>query len=85
MEDLIIRFNQKGTWNAFHAACLWCSQNGYSYGPMQAKSPIGILKGKSFIAKWRNLNTAERNVLNGMMLSGDFSEGPILIIIRKGA
>lgn len=77
-----IEFTQKGTWTALEAARGWCRENGISVGQSCATGPSGLLFGKfDWIAKWRNLTKTERDALHGIM-SGDFREGPVVIILK---
>ena len=77
-----INFNQVGDFEAYHAACTWCKDNGYSYGSMQRDAPMGILKGDWCIAKWRNLTPKERSQLDGQITSNDFRAGPVTIKLK---
>jgi hypothetical protein len=79
-----VEFNQSGTWAALDAARSWCHENRISVGQSCATGPSGLLFGKFWIAKWRNLTQDERNALHGTM-SGDFREGPVVIILNDGA
>lgn len=42
---------------------------GFSVGRKQAHSPTGIMHGDFDIQKWRNLNTNDRDVLHGAMVT----------------
>ncbi|WP_321820912.1 MULTISPECIES: hypothetical protein [unclassified Burkholderia] len=80
-----VEFNQKGTWAALDAARRWCRENGISVGQSCASGPSGLLFGKiDWIAKWRNLTQDERDALHGTM-SGDFREGPVVIVLKDEA
>ncbi|ABF12887.1 hypothetical protein Rmet_6028 (plasmid) [Cupriavidus metallidurans CH34] len=80
-----IEFCQQGTWVALEAARAWCRENGLSVGQSCATGPSGLLFGKvDWIAKWRNLAEDERDALHGTM-SGDFREGPIVIVLKDEA
>lgn len=43
----------------------WLTANGFSYGPLCRDQPVGVLKGDYQIAKWRNLNHYEQQLLDG--------------------
>ncbi len=75
-------FDQKGTFVAWHAACKWLRENGYSYGATCVASPVGVLKGDYCIAKWRNLTPKERSQLDGTVI-GDFREGPLTLRLKS--
>lgn len=80
-----VEFSQKGTWAALEAARKWCRENGISVGQPSATGPSGLLFGKvDWIAKWRNLTNDEQDALHGTM-SGDFREGPIVILLKDEA
>lgn len=74
-------FDQKGTFKAQHACEEWLEENGYSYSATCADGPVGVLKGKYVIAKWRNLTKQERAELDGTV-DGDFREGPVTLRLK---
>lgn len=74
-------FTGTDDFQAWHLACGWLKENGYSYGSMCRDMPIGILGGDYLIAKWRNLNDAERKELDGVMTSPNFRSGPVMVEI----
>lgn len=77
----IIKFEDTGTFEAYHAAKQWCRDKGYSVGQMCGNEPIGILKESDmWIAKWKNLSAQEKSELDGIM-SGDFRNGPVNVEI----
>ena len=75
-------FDQKGTFEALHAAQRWLRERGYSYGSTCACCPVGVLHGDYLIAKWRNLTRQERAELDGA-LDGDFREGPLTLRLKR--
>lgn len=75
-------FDQKGTFEALHAAQRWLRERGYSYGSTCACYPVGVLHGDYLIAKWRNLTRQERAELDGA-LDGDFREGPLTLRLKR--
>ncbi len=75
-------FDNKGTFEALHAAQSWCKENGFSFGPTCVCAPQAVLKGDWDIAKWRNLTPSERNDIDGT-ISGDGREGPMTVTIFK--
>lgn len=79
-----VEFNQAGDFVALNCARAWLEQHGFSCGSTCLGYPVGILKGKWVIAKWRNLTPKERSVLHGRMESDDFREGPIKVMIKQG-
>jgi hypothetical protein len=75
---LTIVFDQTEDFEACRAAEKWCGERGISVGEMQGPAPRGLLVGDFWIAKWRNLNDAEKRALNGRM-TGDMRHGPVTI------
>lgn len=73
-----IVFDQPGDFEACRAAEKWCVERGISVGDMQGPAPRGLLVGDFWIAKWRNLNAAEKRALDGRM-TGDMRRGPVTI------
>ncbi len=69
-------------YSAWNDALTWCKQNGYSAGPMQVGSPVGIAKGDADIAKWRNLTRHDREQLDGVII-GCFKTGTVTIQFDK--
>lgn len=85
MADQIIEFNETGDFRSFYAAEKWCTENGYSVGSMQRDFPIGIHKGDWQIPKWLNMNSEDRDGLDGYMESNDFRTGTVRIVIKDKA
>jgi hypothetical protein len=75
-----VKFENKGTFEAYYAACNWCNENGYSYGSMCGSEPIALWMGERSISKWKNLSTKERATCDGVMM-GEFREGAVTILI----
>lgn len=73
-----IVFDRPGDFEACNAAEKWCRDRGISVGEMQGPVPRGLLVGDFWIAKWGNLNAAEKRALNGRM-TGDMRHGPVTI------
>ena len=74
-------FTNEGTFKAYYAATKWLKEEGYSYGSMANVNPIGIMKGDWDIAKWYNLSTTDKELLDGT-ITGDMREGPVTITIE---
>lgn len=75
-------FAESGDFAAYYAAEKWLLENGYSSGSMQRDDPIGIMKGAYSISKWRNLSTADKKALHGIM-TGDKRNGPVMVEIYE--
>ena len=66
----------------YYAATDWCVQNGFGYGSMCMKLPIAIIKGEyNLPQKWRNMSYIQRNSVSGVILSDDFRNGIVKILI----
>ncbi len=74
-----IDFDIKGTFNSYHAACSYLCDNGYSHGDTCAMQPVGLLKGKWYIRKWKNLSKEDIAALDGVMI-GDTREGKVCLL-----
>ena len=51
---------------------------GFSYGSGQRDAPRGVMFGDYYIGKWRNIKSADRAKLDGVM-TGDMREGPVAV------
>lgn len=69
------------TFDAYHAACAWLDQNGYSHGPTSVDGPVAIFKGACIVSKWRNLSAKERKTVDGL-LDGDIRDGPVRVRLK---
>lgn len=76
-------FKVPGTFESYYTAKGWCIENGYSFGSMARQMPIALYKGDFNISKWYNLSKTEQETCDGVMLSSDFREGEVTIIIYK--
>lgn len=81
---MTITFNNSGTFAAYHAACAWLKENGFSYGSMSGFLPTAIKRGDWAIAKWKNLTAQERRDIDGT-IEGDFREGPVVVKLSEAA
>lgn len=77
-------FAQVGDFAALDAARAWLRERGFSVGPGQTGAPSGILHGRYMIAKWRDLDAADRANLDGE-LTGDRRAGPVVVVIFADA
>lgn len=78
-----ITCKEKGTFSSYHEAREWAKENGYSEGSMARTMPIGLMKGDFDISKWYNLSQKDIAGLDGVIISNDFREGQVEIIIFK--
>lgn len=81
---LTVVFNEQGDFEACRAAEKWCDDRGIAVGAPERGQPRGLLKEYCCIAKWRNLNDAERRALDGRM-TGDMRNGPVTITLNGEA
>ena len=72
-------FSSVGTFKAFHAAERFCEEQGFSVGRMCGPLPVGIKRGDWDIQKWRNLSTADRKLMDGVIV-GDLRDGPVTVL-----
>jgi hypothetical protein len=81
MTLFIKTFTGESTFDAYHEACAWLDQNGYSHGPTSIDGPVAIFKGDCAVSKWRNLSAKERKAVDGL-LDGDTRNGPITVRLK---
>lgn len=74
-------FSGTADFEASGKAEAWCEEHGLSVGEMARHDQRGILLGEFHIAKWHNLNHAERMALHGVM-SGDMRRGPVHVDLK---
>jgi hypothetical protein len=74
-------FNVDGTFESYHAACNWATENNYCAGSMDGHNPIALMEGFDYVAKWHNLSSKEREMVDGVMISECFREKPVTILI----
>jgi hypothetical protein len=80
----VIVFSNAGTFSASRAAEQWLRDRGFSFGSSQVGGPQAIWHGDCDIAKWRNLNPAEKRDCHAT-LDGNGREGPMTITLRGSA
>lgn len=68
-----------------HNATHYLFKKGYSYGSMSLQMPIAIQLGSDYKLpeKWYNLSEAQKKNVDGVMLSDDFRNGTVKILIFK--
>lgn len=83
-------FESKGTFASKHEAEGWLSKNGYSYGSTSCSRgwdkdgdpPVPIRKGEYDLPqKWHNLSREGKESLDGVMISSDWREGAVKVIL----
>jgi hypothetical protein len=76
----VIKFKEKGTFQAYYEATGYLYDNGYGCGSTCVSMPVGFVKGKwEFPQKWYNMSNEERNQVDGVMI-GDTREGPVELV-----
>lgn len=74
------KFDNSGdTFSAFRAAEEYLRAKGFDVGSMQREAPIGVARDAD-ISKWHNLG-ADRQLLDGAMVSGDWREGSVTVYL----
>lgn len=80
--DFTREFDLPGDFNALNAAVSWLRGRRFSVGLMQGPDPMGILFGPNIlVAKWRNLNTKQRQEQHGVITGESKRNGPITVTI----
>jgi hypothetical protein len=81
-----VPFKEKGTFQSYWTAQGWLRKSGYVYGSSCINSPIAIRKGVDFDSynlpqKWKNFTQEEIDSVDGVIVSRDFREGEVKVII----
>lgn len=83
-----LNFKVDGTFQSLYAAERWLKENGYSYGSgcksrtTGAPMPIAIQKGEYDLPqKWINFDKEDKEDVDGVMVSYDFREGDVTVIL----
>lgn len=75
-------FEPDGTFGGFYNAEYWAKQKGLSAGSMDSPNPIGLMKGKySLPQKWHNLTKSDKSQLDGVIISDNFRNGSVKVIL----
>ncbi len=75
-------FEVEGTFNSKYAAEKWLHDNGYSYGSSERENPIAVMKGEYELPqKWSNISKMGKEVVDAVIVSDDFREGSVSVII----
>jgi hypothetical protein len=86
--DFQVTFYHQGDFAAFNACEAWLKERGFSVGPLQGNSPIGVLLGEGIsIGKWKNLSGEDLNDLHAKIMPASISAsmkgGPVKVILRS--
>lgn len=81
-------FEANGTFGAFNNARYYLKENGYSYGSTCVSRqtaecmPVAIRKGEYDLPqKWHNFSREGKAACDGVMISDDFREGSVKMIL----
>jgi hypothetical protein len=75
-------FEESGTFNSYYKALKWLSDNGYKYGSTSIGNPMPVMKDKYEIhQKWYNLTEGQRKNVDGVVISDDWREGEVKVIL----
>lgn len=81
---IVKNFKEEGTFQSLHKAEEWIKSNGYSHGSLARSMPVAIVKGEYDLPqKWYNISKSCQNKVDGVMLSNDFREGEVTVIIYE--
>lgn len=73
-------FHATGTFQALWAAERFLKSAGFAFGPGSAGNQTAVMFGDYVVAKWHNLNRAERAGCHGL-LTGNRREGPVTVTL----
>ena len=76
-------FTSDKDFQAFYHAEELAKKLGYRTGSMERNAPIGFVKADEcdYISKWRNMTHKEHTKLDGVLLSDDFRNGKVVVVI----
>ena len=78
--------NEIDSFSAVNEAERLVKVEGFTKGSMAGDMPIGLVKkskGIGYIAKWYNINREELKHLDGVLMSNDFRNGDVHIVVWK--
>lgn len=85
-----LNFKVEGTFQSMYAAQRWLTENNYSYGsPCKDRLhggdlPVAIQKGEyNLPQKWMHFDKEDKELVDGIMISHDFREGDVTIVIYE--
>ena len=79
-------FKVDGTFQSLYAATDWARKNGYVYGSLCCDMPVALRKGCSFSEydlpqKWKNMSTEDIDSIDGVIVSKEFREGLVTVML----
>lgn len=78
-----ITIEKEGDFQSYYAAEAHVKAEGHITGSMCGPEPIGFAPSEKYgyIAKWRNINPADRKLVHGVLIQKEgFRNGPVEII-----
>lgn len=76
-----VDFPANGTFKAFYESEKHLKELGYCVGSMCRQEPIGFVYNVDYVAKWYNLDRADKDQLDGVILpQEEFREGGAIIL-----
>jgi hypothetical protein len=77
----VVDFLPSGTFGAIREAETHLKELGYCTGSMCRQEPIGFAYGVDYVAKWYNLDSSDKALLDGVILPlHEFREGGATIL-----
>jgi hypothetical protein len=77
-----ITFLAEGTFESLYEAQGWLHTNGYSHGSLCRDMPVAIKDGLYDLPqKWKNFDTEDEELIDGVMVSNDFREAQVEVYI----
>lgn len=80
--DRSLQFESELAFGAYTKAREFARSIGMSVGVMQAGNPTALVRGDVQVAKWRNLSSDERALIDGVIV-GDKRNGPVTVHYRS--
>jgi hypothetical protein len=68
--------------SANSAAEKWLKENGFSIGTMCAPEPRAILHGNTYIPKWKNLSSEDREEVDGVAKATNWRTGDVTVYLK---
>ena len=84
-EEHLFKKEKGVTFGAYYAACAFVKEKSWFYGSMDAGgrgNPIAIIKDNYTLPeKWHNFSKSDKQRCDGVMISEDWREGDVKIIM----
>ena len=74
-------FTEPGTFQSRYAAQRYLTDYGFDYGSLDVPNPVAFVKGEYELPwKWHNINSAGKELIDGVMVSNDWREGTVTLV-----